>query len=405
MALSRGLARLLALTCGLAIANVYYAQPLLHTIAKSLGTSQSATGVIVTATQLGFAGGLLLVVPLGDIVARRPLITVLLGIDALALAATAAAPGLHALAVLAMLIGASSVVVQIIIPYAATVAHERQRATTIGVLMGVVLLAILLSRTFAGVVAGFAGWRGVYAVAAGLMAVTALVIGRVLPSGGRELHINYLSQMRAILYLARREPVLRWRALIGAAEFAAFSSFWTTVTFLLSAQPYHYSQTQIGLFALVGAAGAGCALAGGRLLDRHRRSRWRATGAGIALLLGSFAILAAATHGLVWLVVGALLMDACCQGIHVANQAVIYDLVDAARSRVTTIYMTFHFIGGALGTTAGTIGYTHRGWAGSCVAAAGCCLIALLGWLASRRYERPQAVPITTSPVPAGSPS
>jgi predicted MFS family arabinose efflux permease len=278
-----------------------------------------------------------------------------------------------------------------LIPYAATLAREEERAHTIATLMGAVLLGILGSRTFAGVVASIAGWRGVYAVAAGLMAVMTLVAGRVLPAGDREVGIGYFAQMRAVGRLALSEPVLRWRSLIGAAQFAAFSCFWTTVTFLLSGQPFDYTQAQIGLFALVGAAGAGCVLAGGRLLDRRRDWRWTMTGVGIALLLGSFGLLAAGTHGLVWLILGALLMDACSQSVHVTNQAVIYDLVDAARSRITTIYMTTYFLGGALGTTTGTAAYDHYGWGGACAAAAGCCGIALLGWVAARRHERSAA--------------
>lgn len=198
MALSRGLTRLLAVTCGVTIANVYFAQPLPHTIVRGLGTGQATAGFIVTATQLGFAAGL------------------------------------------------------------------------------------LLSRTFAGVISSLLGWRGVYAVAAGLMAVTAFVMSRVLPATGREVGTGFAAQMRAVLRLAASEPVLRWRALIGAAQFAAFSCFWTTVTFLLSGPPFGYSQAEIGLFALVGVAGALCVLPGGRLLDRHRHLRRPATGAAVA---------------------------------------------------------------------------------------------------------------------------
>lgn len=176
--------------------------------------------------------------------------------------------------------------------------------------------------------------------------------------------------------------------MVGAAQFAAFSCFWTTVTFLLSGPPYHFPQADIGLFALVGAAGAVCAMAGGRLLDRRRELRWPITGVAVALLLGSFGLLAAGGHGLVWLIPGALLMDACSQGVHVTNQAVLYDLVAAARSRITTIYMTTYFLGGALGTTSGTTAYAHAGWGGACAAAAGWCVVALLAWLAGRRPER-----------------
>jgi predicted MFS family arabinose efflux permease len=409
MALSRGMTRLLAVTCGVTVANVYFAQPLLHTIARGLGTRQATAGFVVTATQLGFAAGLLLVVPLGDIIARRPLITTLLAVDAVALAASAAAPRLGVLAALAVLIGLSSVVVQMLIPYAATLARDEERAATIGTLMGALLLGILLSRTFAGAVSSVFGWRGVYAVAAGLMTVTAIVMSRALPATGREVGIGFGAQMRAVARLAANEPVLRWRALVGAAQFAAFSCFWTTVTFLLSDPPFGYSQGEIGLFALVGVAGALCVLPGGRLLDRHRHLRWRATGVCVVLLLVSFGVLAFGARGLSLLVVGALLMDACSQGVHVTNQAVIYDLVDAARSRVTTVYMTTYFVGGALGTTVGTAVYDRYGWHGACGVAACFCGIALLGWLAAHRHEREGdrdraslAGPVARQPRPLG---
>jgi predicted MFS family arabinose efflux permease len=307
------------------------------------------------------------------------------------LAACAAAPGLQVLAGLLMLVGVSTVVVQMLIPYAATLASAQERASTIGTLMSALLFGILLSRTFAGVVASVAGWRGVYAAAAGLMAVMAIVMGRVLPPGGREVGIGYRAQMREVLRLALREPVLRWRALAGAGQFAAFSCFWTTVTFLLSGRAFRYTQAEIGLFALVGAAGASCALAGGRLLDRRRDLRWRITGLGIAGLLASFGLLALGGRALIWLILGALLMDACSQVVHVTNQAVIYDLVDSARSRITTTYMTTYFLGGALGTAAGTAAYDRYGWGGACATAAGFCCVASLGWLAARRHERPRS--------------
>jgi predicted MFS family arabinose efflux permease len=387
LTLSRGLVRLLALACGVTVANLYYAQPLLHTIARSLGTSQSTAGLLVTATQLGYAAGLLLVVPLGDITARRPLFTWLLVADATALAATAAAPGIALLGVLAVIIGTTSVVVQMVIPYAATLAPDGQRAQVIGTLMGALLIGVLLSRTFAGLLAGAVGWRGVYAAAAGLMAVLAVVMNRLLPRTGREIGLGYAGQLRAVSRLVASEPVLAWRSVIGAAQFAAFSCFWTTVTFLLSGPPYHYSQTAIGLFALVGAAGASAALAGGRQLDRRPRLRWPVTGASLALLAGSFALLAAGAHGLAWLIAGALLMDACCQAVHVTNQSVLYDLVGSARSRITTVYMTSYFIGAAVGSTAGNAAYGHGGWYASCTAAACFCGLGFAAWLAARRAE------------------
>jgi predicted MFS family arabinose efflux permease len=220
------------------------------------------------------------------------------------------------------------------------------------------------------------------------MIVLPVVLSRALPRDEREVSSGYLTQMRAVVRLAVSEPVLRWRSAIGAAQFAAFSCFWTTITFLLVGPVFRFSQAEIGLFALAGAAGVGCAMLGGRLLDRRRDLRWIVTGIGIALLLGSFGVLAAGTGGLGWLIGGALLMDAASQAVHVSNQAVIYDLVGGARSRITTVYMTVYFFGGALGTLAGTTAYDHFGWGGACATAAGFCFAGLLAWVATRRYER-----------------
>ncbi len=405
MTLSRGLVRLLAVTCGVTVANIYYAQPLLHTIAHSLRTSESAAGLVVTAAQAGFAAGLLLIVPLGDITARRPLFTTLLAADAAALAASAAAPALPVLAMLAVLVGTTTVVVQMIIPFAATLASDSDRASVIGKLMAAVLLGILVSRTFAGLVASAVGWRGVYAVASVMMIVMAVVISRLMPAGGREVTARYTAHLAAVLRLARTTPALRWRSIVGAAAFAAFSCFWTTVTFLLSGPPFHYSQAGIGLFALVGAAGASSVLAGGRQLDRRRSIRWPVTGVSIGLLLASFGLLAAGLHGLPWLIAGALLMDACTQAVHVTNQAVIYDLASTARSRITSVYMTTYFAGGALGTATGAAAYDRSGWYGACAVAAGFCVIALLGWLAAGRHEKAAPRPAATAATAGARPA
>ncbi len=346
---------------------------------------------MVTATQGGFAAGLMLVVPLADITARRTLFGVLLLGDAAALVAMACAPSLPVLVAAAVPVGLATVVVQMIIPFAATLASDAERGHVISTVMGGLLLGVLLSRTTAGLVASVAGWRGVYALAAGLTVLVAAMLSRVLPGDGREVGAGYLAQLRSVASLARRSPVLRWRSVMGAAQFAVFSCFWTTVTFLLAGRSYGYSPAAIGLFALVGAAGAGSALAGGRQLDRRRDLRWAVTGVAFLVMLGSLGLLAAGASGadgaVAWLIAGALVLDACCQVVHVTNQAVIYDLTGSARARITTVYMTTYFAGGALGTTIGTAAYARYGWYGACGAAAVCCAAGLGAWSASRRHE------------------
>ena len=391
--LSPTLVRLMAVTCAVTVANLYYAQPLLHAIGNALHVGPESASLLVTAAQLGYAAGLLLVVPLGDITRRRPLLTALLAVDTLALAVSAVAPNLQLLGALAVVIGVTSVVVQMLVPYAATLAADGERSRVIGTLMSGLLIGILLSRTFSGIIAAAAGWRAVYAAAAGAMVLTTVALRLTLPDHERELAVSYREQMRAVLAVARSEPVLRWRSVIGACGFAAFGCFWTTVTFLLSGPQYGFSQLGIGLFALVGAAGAVTAAFGGRFLDRRRDLRWAVAGAPLALTAISFLFIGlGGAHlgawSLVLLIIGVLLMDACVQASHVINQSVIYDLLPEARSRLTTVYMTTYFIGGAVGSAAGSQAYAHGGWAAASATAAVFPVLGLLAWLAARPHER-----------------
>ncbi|MGH2929057.1 MAG: MFS transporter, partial [Solirubrobacteraceae bacterium] len=228
--------------------------------------------------------------------------------------------------------------------------------------------------------------------AALFMALTAVMLRRYLPDHGPQLAIGYRAQLRGVLDTARTEPVLRWRSLLAACSFGSFGCFWTTVTFLLSDREYGFSQLDIGLFALVGAAGAITALTGGRVIDKRPRLRWPATGAALALLTVSYLPigLGGARLGpvsLVLLIIGVLVMDACVQGVHVINQSVIYDLLPQARSRLTTVYITTMFAGGAVGSAAGAQAYAHWGWTGATVVAAVFPILGLACWLASRRQE------------------
>jgi predicted MFS family arabinose efflux permease len=391
--LTRGQARLLAFTAGATVANLYYAQPLLPTIAASLRVSQTSASLLVTLTQLSYGVGLLLIVPAADITKRRPLFTTLLSIDTVAVAASAAAPDLKTLGALALIMGLTSVVIQMLIPFAATLAAEHERTWAIGTVLSGLLTGILVSRTFAGIVAQLAGWRGVYAVAAVLMAVTTVTLYRQLPDLPPEVTHGYAAQLRQTLSLVRTQPVLRWRSLIGACGFGSFSAFWTTISFLLARPPYNFNQLEIGLFALVGAAGALVSAFGGRHIDARPALRWPATGAVQGTLLVSYALIVAGGAHLGWLslallVIGVLFMDAAVQSSNLLGQSVIYELLPQARSRITAIYMTTMFIGGSLGSWAGAQAYDRWGWPGACAAAAAFPVVGLLAWLAAGRQER-----------------
>jgi len=364
---------LLAVACGVTVANFYYCQPLLPQIAQSFHATQAATGGLVTAIQLGYAVSLFLLVPLGDIVRRRPLVWGMLLIEAAALALCAVAPGLAALIAAGSVVGVAGCVVQILLPYAATIAADHERGRVVGAVLTGVLLGILLSRTAAGLLGQILGWRAVFAVAAALMVVLAAVLARAMDGEGPEVEIGYRDQLRATARLARTEPVLRRRSIIGACVFGAFGLFWATMSFLLHGAPYHYDQAAIGLFALVGAAGAIGAQLTGRAADRGRQRL--ATGVLLALGVASFGAIALGATTLAWLIVGVLVMDMAVQGVHLLNMSVVYNLSGGARARIASVYMTTYFLGGAIGSAAGTQAYRIGGW--PAVSAVGAVIVAL----------------------------
>jgi predicted MFS family arabinose efflux permease len=364
---------LLAVACGLTVANLYYCQPLLPEIAKSFSSTQTAAGVLVTAIQLSYGLALLLVVPLGDITRRRRLVCGLLLIEAAALAATAAAPSLVLLIVASTAVGIAACVVQILLPYAATIAADHERGRVTATVLTGLLVGILLSRTVAGLIGQLFGWRVVFATAGVLMLLLAGILARAMDGAGPEIAISYRDQLRAAARLARTEPVLRRRCVIGGCVFAAFSVFWTTIAFLLAGAPYHYNQATIGLFALVGGAGAIAAKATGHAADRGRQGP--TTGALLALGIASFGAIALGGHSLPWLLVGVLLMDAAVQGVQLLNLSVIYGLANGARARIGSVYMTSYFVFGAIGSAVGTTAYRAAGWGG--VSAAGTAFLTL----------------------------
>src|SRR4051812_44117021 len=256
--LSTRLVLLLAVACGATVANLYYAQPLLDTIARSLNVSSGTAGLLVTATQAGYVAGLVLIVPLGDLLQRRRLVSRLLVLDALALAAATAAPSLGVLAAALAVVGVSSVAAQILVPFASSLAGESERGRVVGRVMSGLLLGILLARTVAGVVAQLGGWRLIYGLAAGAMLVLALVLRRTLPvvappEGG----LGYGALLRSVGTLIREEPTLRRRMAFGFASMVSFSGFWTSIAFLLSGPEYGYGEAVIGVFSLAGGAGGG----------------------------------------------------------------------------------------------------------------------------------------------------
>ena len=278
--LPRALVALIAVATGAVVANLYYAQPVLHQVAGTFHSGPGPTAAIITATQVGYAAGLLLIVPLGDLHPRRGLVTRLFCLSAVALIGCALAPSLWVFAVASLLVGGASVAGQVMIPFAADLALEERRGRVVARIMTGLLMGILLARTVSGLVAEAAGWRAIYWLSAALMVGFAMVLWRALPPEGPRPHRSYRELVGSSLRLLVTEPVLRRRAWHGACAFAAFSVLWTTLAFLLSGSPYHYSNAVIGLFGLVGAGGIVAANLAGKLADlgpcqRHNCGRRR----------------------------------------------------------------------------------------------------------------------------------
>jgi predicted MFS family arabinose efflux permease len=375
--------RLLAVACGATVANLYYAQPLLDTIAQAFGVSSGTAGLIVTASQIGYAVGLVFVVPLGDLVHRRKLVCRLLLLTTLGLALTAAAPSIGVLALGVGVVGTTSVVAQVLVPLASELAPEDDRGRVVGVVMSGLLIGILMARTVSGLIAEVGGWRSVYAVGAVLMLALTAALWRALPDTPPPSTLPYRRLLGSVPQLIRREGVLRRRMAYGAMGMATFSALWTTLTFLLVGEPYGYGDAVIGLFGLAGLVGAGSARFAGRLSDGGREHA--ATGVFWLLVLAGWGFLALGTTSLAAIIVGIVLLDLGVQGQHILNQSTIYAAAPDARSRVTTAYMGSNFLFGAAGSAAGALAFSLGGWRAVCALGAIFSVLALLTWCDEHR--------------------
>ncbi|MCK2627946.1 MFS transporter [Escherichia coli] len=385
--LSPALIVLMSIATGLAVASNYYAQPLLDTIARNFSLSASSAGFIVTAAQLGYAAGLLFLVPLGDMFERRRLIVSMTLLAAGGMLITASSQSLAMMILGTALTGLFSVVAQILVPLAATLASPDKRGKVVGTIMSGLLLGILLARTVAGLLANLGGWRTVFWVASVLMALMALALWRGLPQMKSETHLNYPQLLGSVFSMFISDKILRTRALLGCLTFANFSILWTSMAFLLAAPPFNYSDGVIGLFGLAGAAGALGARPAGGFTDKGKSHH--TTTFGLLLLLLSWLAIWFGHTSVLALIIGILVLDLTVQGVHITNQTVIYRIHPDARNRLTAGYMTSYFIGGAAGSLISAAAWQHGGWAGVCLAGATIALVNLLVWW--RGFHRQEA--------------
>jgi predicted MFS family arabinose efflux permease len=387
--ISRGLVLVMATATGVTVAKMYFAQPLLPAIRSSLHLGATVAGLLVTVSQIGYAIGLIFLLPLGDLLERRRLICGLSAVCAVALLALAFSPDAPWLLVASLAVGGLSALAQILVPFAAGMAADHERGRVVGMVMTGLLLGILLARTVAGLVAAAGGWRAIYVVAAVLMAVQAVALREALPRSTPAVSLPYRKLLRSVVSVARQEPVLRHRALLGCLTFGAFSVLWTSLAFLLAGAPYHYGSAVIGLFGLVGAAGALAATMAGRLADRgHAAASTRVTA---ALLLLCWLPMWFGHRSVVALIVGILVLDFATQGMQVTNQSLIYRLNPQARSRINSAYMTVYFAGGAAGSALSAVSYDKSGWAGVCWVGAGFGVAVLVAALLPARQSSDSA--------------
>ncbi|MCY7365888.1 MAG: MFS transporter [Frankiaceae bacterium] len=385
---------LLAVGAGVAVADNYYLQPLLALVGVDLGVGVGTLGLVSALALLGYALGLLLVVPLGDLVDRRPLVTGILGLTTVSLAAMTLAPSVGVLAVAAFAVGLTSVVAQVLVPYAVSLADDASRGRVAGTMMSGVLGGILAARVVAGLGGGALGWRAVYAGATGLTAALLVVLLRRLPAeterhrrNGRA-DVPYREVLKGVARLARGEPGLRVRAVYGFCGFAVFSAIWTTLAFHLR-DAFGLGAPAVAGVALLGLAGILVAPRAGALADRGRSVL--VTGGAYALLLVGTGVLALGADSLPLLLLGIVLCDVALNSGHVTSLGVIYRLVPHARSRATTVYMTAVFLGGATGSVVAASAYAAAGWSGTAAVCAALAAVALLRWLLRLAGRAPRA--------------
>lgn len=429
---SRLMTLLLSVSCGVSVANVYYAQPLLDALALEFGITHAVVGMVVAATQLGCALALLFVVPLGDLLDRRRLMLVQLGLLSAALLAVGFAPAAPLLLCGMLAVGLlGTAMTQGLIAYAAATAAPAERGRIVGTVQAGVLIGLLSARTVAGLLADLAGWRAVYWSSAVLALLLGVILWRALPAqrpapgtgtgigagaglgtGGQQagtlsssgnvapaasataatgsMALRYAHLLRSMLAMLLSDRTLQVRGTIAMLMFGALSIFWTALVLPLSAPPHALSHTAIGAFGLVGVAGALAAARTGSLADRGLGQR--TSGVALALLAAAWLPLAFTGQSLWALVAGIIVLDLAGQAIHVTNQSMIFSRHPQAHSRVVGCYMMFYAAGSGLGALASTSVYAAAGWLGVCALGAGVSLAALLFWALTLR-SGPQACP------------
>lgn len=381
--ISPGMIRLLAVSAGLIVANLYYAQTLVGPISSATGLSTEAAGLIVTLTQVGYALGLLFIVPLGDLLENRRLVFTALLATAAALALAAFSSSAWMFLVASLGIGLGSVAAQVLVPFAAHLSREETRGQSVGKVVSGLLLGIMLARPAASLIADHGGWHAVFGGAAIAILALAFVLRSKLPQRVPVHALSYGKLIGSLWTLLATTPLLRRRAAYHAGLFGAFSLFWTVTPLMLEGPAFHLSQTGIAIFALVGMAGAIASPVAGRLADAGHTLP--ATAAALVLGVVGFALPLyqpdSRALALGVLVVASIVLDMAVAANLVLGQRAIFSLGAEVRSRLNGIYFALFFGGGALGSALGAWVFAHYGWNAALLAGMAFPALALLYWL------------------------
>lgn len=381
--LSKGMTLILAATVGMVVGNLYYMQPLLGLIATDLKLSESEVGGAATLSLVGQACGMLLILPLGDIFNRRPLILISVFLSVCALLLVASADGIVWLSCACLVLGLSTTGTHMTISLAASLAAPAQRGRVVGTVVGGLLTGLLLSRTLSGFLGTLIDWQAIYYMAAGMLTCLLVTLWCLLPSTKPQIRMGYLALLASLWKLFRTEKVLRESCVFGSLSFAAFSTFWITLVFHLERPPLNYGSDVAGLLGLLAIGGAVAAGGIGRLADRF----------GARPIIGLFQLLTLLSFGVFYLWgeslaglgIGVVLMDMGIQAVHVGNQSRVYSLAPEARNRLGTIYIVTYFMGGSAGAAVGVWSWSHFGWTGVCSASALFMLTGTIYWLLTNR--------------------
>ena len=366
----------MTIATGLVVANIYYNQPLLADIGHTFNITDKKAQQVSLLTQIGYATGLLFIIPLADMLKRKRLILIDFIFVVLSLLISALAPSVMVLTIAGFFVGVSSVVPQLLIPMAAHLAKPEERGKKLGFVMSGLLIGILLSRTLSGFVGEHFGWRCMYFIATGLMLAMWLMIFKFLPEVEPDYKGNYKNLMKSLIQLVKTQPKLRMAAFRGALCFAGFSAFWTTLVFLLKQPQFNEGSAAAGSFGLVGAFGALAAGLMGRLSDKM--NSYKLSGYTLLLVLISFIIFYFSSHSIAGLVIGVIVLDMGVQATHISNQSIIFSLIPEARNRLNTVYMVSYFVGGASGTWLASQLWKAYQWNGVCAIGATLAVVALV---------------------------